>query len=87
MVKVWSPDGDALGVIRAHTSFLSHRPGPITCLAWAPYDLHLASGGHDRVAAVYRVAAGAPGKPEPAPAPALAATPQASPRVLGAPEA
>ncbi|KAK2075817.1 hypothetical protein QBZ16_001558 [Prototheca wickerhamii] len=86
VVKVWSPDGDALGVIRAHTSFLSHRPGPITCLAWAPYDLHLASGGHDRVAAVYRVAAGAPGKPKPAPSPALAATPQASPRVPSAPE-
>lgn len=58
VVKVWSPTGDPLGVIRAHTSFLSHRPGPITCLAWAPYDLHLASGGQDRVAAVYHVGPG-----------------------------
>lgn len=45
VVKVWSAAGEQVGVVRAHTSFLSQRIGPVTCMAFAPYDLLLASGG------------------------------------------
>ncbi len=55
MVKVWSGGGDQLGVVRAHTSFLSQRVGPLSCLAFAPHDLLLASGGGDAIAAIYTI--------------------------------
>jgi regulator-associated protein of mTOR len=45
VVKVWSSSGEQVGVVRAHSSFLAaHRIGPVTCLAFAPYELLLASG-------------------------------------------
>lgn len=53
VVKVWNTNGDNVGVIRAHTSFLSHRPGPLTCLSWKPYDPVLAAGGADHIAPIY----------------------------------
>ena len=55
MVKVWSAGGEQVGVVRAHTSFLSQRIGPVTCMAWAPYDLCLASAGVDPIVACLRV--------------------------------
>lgn len=53
VVKVWSMRGEQVGVVRAHTSFLAQRIGPITCLAFSPYSLSLASGGGDSICAVY----------------------------------
>ena len=53
VVKVWSMRGEQVGVVRAHTSFLPQRIGPITCLAFSPYSLSLASGGGDSICAVY----------------------------------
>lgn len=42
---MWSSSGEQVGVVRAHSSFLAaHRIGPVTCLAFAPYELLLASG-------------------------------------------
>lgn len=39
------PHSVQVGVVRAHSSFLAaHRIGPVTCLAFAPYELLLASG-------------------------------------------
>ena len=58
---MWGAAGQQVGVVRAHTSFLSQRIGPIACLAWAPYDLRLASGGGDTCVAVYAIEAGAAG--------------------------
>ncbi|GAB4817626.1 hypothetical protein N2152v2_004672 [Parachlorella kessleri] len=55
VVKVWSAGGEQVGVVRAHTSFLSQRIGPVTCMAWAPYDLCLASAGVDPIVACLRV--------------------------------
>ena len=60
VVKVWSMGGEQVGVVRAHTSFLSQRIGPVTCLAFAPYSLTLASGGGDSICAVYSLDLGRP---------------------------
>ena len=69
VVKLWSTRGEQVGVVRAHTSFLSQRIGPITCLAFGPHDLHLASGGGDSIVAVYQVEAGSRAAPGPPPPP------------------
>jgi regulator-associated protein of mTOR len=53
VVKVWSANGEQLGVVRAHTSILGHPVGPAKCLAFSPFSLKLASGGEDSVCAVY----------------------------------
>lgn len=53
VVKVWSMQGEQVGVVRAHSSFLGQRIGPVTCLAFSPYALNLASGGGDSICAVY----------------------------------
>ena len=43
--QVWNVRGEQVGVVRAHTSFLAHqRVGPVKHLAFAPYELRLASG-------------------------------------------
>lgn len=52
VVKLWSPRGEQLGVIRAQTSFLGQRIGPINCLVFHPYRLLLASGGGDPIIAM-----------------------------------
>ena len=86
VVKVWGAGGEQVGVVRAHSSFLAtHRIGPVTCLAFAPYELLLASGSADPYAAVYGLEAGAAGggggggslPPSPARTPPLAAPPAA----------
>ncbi|KAL4426136.1 hypothetical protein ABPG77_007418 [Micractinium sp. CCAP 211/92] len=75
VVKVWSGSGEQVGVVRAHSSFLAtHRIGPVTCLAFAPYDLLLASGSADPVVAIYGLDV-APSLP---PSPARAALSSAS---------
>lgn len=56
---MWSGSGEQVGVVRAHSSFLAaHRIGPITCLAFAPYDLLLASGGGGKRHAVEALPSG-----------------------------
>ena len=59
VVKVWSMRGEQVAVVRAHTSFLSQRIGPVTCLAFAPYGLNLCSGGLDKLCAIYSLDLGA----------------------------
>ncbi|UYV81949.1 RPTOR [Cordylochernes scorpioides] len=39
--------------IRFHDGFMGNRIGPITCLAFHPYKIHLASGSTDNIVAVY----------------------------------
>lgn len=53
VVKLWSLRGEQVGVVRAHSSILGQPIGPTTCLAFAPFSLHLASGGGDSICAVY----------------------------------
>ena len=58
VVKVWSCDGEQIGVVRAHTSYLAQRIGRTTALTWAQYGLQLASGGDDSIVAVYSLEVG-----------------------------
>ncbi|PSC68711.1 Regulatory-associated of TOR 1 [Micractinium conductrix] len=84
VVKVWSSSGEQVGVVRAHSSFLAaHRIGPVTCLAFAPYELLLASGSADPVAAIYSLDL-APSLP---PSPARPSLPAATPSPVHLPAA
>ena len=53
VVKVWSLKGEQVGVVRPHSSILGQPIGPTTCLTFAPYSLHLASGNGDSICAIY----------------------------------
>jgi regulator-associated protein of mTOR len=79
VVKVWTSGGEQVGVVRAHSSFLAaHRIGPVTCLAFSPYELLLASGSADPVVAVYGMEPATAGSLPPSPArrpPSGASTP------------
>ncbi len=44
-----------VGAIRAQSSFLAHKMGPVTCMAFHPYQLLLAAGGGDSVCTVYAI--------------------------------
>lgn len=52
---MWTDTGDVVGAIRAQSSFLAHKMGPVTCMAFHPYSPMLAAGGGDSVCTVYTV--------------------------------
>lgn len=58
VVKLWNMNGEQVGVVRAHSSILGQPIGPITCLAFSPFSLQLASGGGDSICAVYTLDVG-----------------------------
>ncbi|KAL4421494.1 hypothetical protein ABPG75_010785 [Micractinium tetrahymenae] len=87
VVKLWSGSGEQVGVVRAHSSFLAaHRIGPVTCLAFAPYELLLASGSAGPVVAIYGmdVAPSLPPSPARTSLPSLGSTPATSINLGGA---
>ena len=56
VVKVWSANGDQIGVVRTKPGMLSSGPlGATSCLDFANYGLELASGGRDNVCAIYHL--------------------------------
>ena len=68
--QVWNARGEQVGVVRAHAPFLAQqRIGPVRQLAFAPYELRLASGGEDSVVAVYSLDVGPAAAPATAPSP------------------
>ena len=42
-----------VGAIRAQSSLLAHKMGPVTCMAFHPYQLLLGAGGGDSICTVY----------------------------------
>ena len=44
-----------VGTIRPQQHFLSNRVGPVTCMAWHPYQPLLAAGCGDSTATVYAI--------------------------------
>lgn len=59
-VKLWSPRGEQLGVVRTTASLLQ-RIGAINCLAFHPLKLVLGGGAGDGVVALYNIHDGAGG--------------------------
>lgn len=55
VVKVWTDSCEVVGAIRAQTTLMAHKMGPVTCMAWHPYQPLLAAGGGDSVCAVYAI--------------------------------
>lgn len=53
-IKLATPDGDALQVLRYHEKMASHRLGPVSCLAFHPYKPLLASGSIDSYIGLYQ---------------------------------
>ena len=52
-VKVFNTAGENLNVIYYHEGFLGQRIGPVSCLAFHPFKLCLASGSTDTIIALY----------------------------------
>ncbi|CAA7033373.1 unnamed protein product [Microthlaspi erraticum] len=44
LIKVYNLEGERLGVIKYHTSFMAQKIGPVSCLAFHPYQVLLAAG-------------------------------------------
>lgn len=44
-----------VGAIRPQSAFLAHKAGPVTCMAWHPYQPLLAAGCGDSTATVYAI--------------------------------
>ena len=44
-----------VGAIRTQSHYIQHKMGPVTCMAWHPYNLYLGAAGNDSVASVYIV--------------------------------
>lgn len=44
-----------VGAIRTQSPYSQHKMGPVTCMAWHPYNLYLGAAGNDSVASVYIV--------------------------------
>jgi regulator-associated protein of mTOR len=60
---MWSDTGEPVGSIRSQTSLLSGKgSGPVTCLAFHPYQLLLAVGGREATASVHVIDGGSGGQ-------------------------
>lgn len=44
-----------VGTLHQRTQSMQHKMGPVTCMAWHPYNLYLGAAGTDSVASVYIV--------------------------------
>eukprot|EP00252_Welwitschia_mirabilis_P005146 TRINITY_DN15582_c0_g2_i1.p1 TRINITY_DN15582_c0_g2~~TRINITY_DN15582_c0_g2_i1.p1 ORF type:complete len:1293 (+),score=268.23 TRINITY_DN15582_c0_g2_i1:213-3881(+) len=52
-IKVFSTTGEPLSAIRYHNSFLVQKIGPVTSLAFHPYNILLAAGATDSMVSIY----------------------------------
>ncbi|XP_050383493.1 regulatory-associated protein of TOR 1 [Argentina anserina] len=52
-IKVFSLEGEQLGTIRYYPSFMAQKIGPVSCLAFHPYEVLLAAGAADACASIY----------------------------------
>lgn len=52
-MKVFSLEGEQLGTIRYYPSFMAQKIGPVSCLAFHPYEVLLAAGAADASASIY----------------------------------
>ncbi|XP_050029406.1 regulatory-associated protein of mTOR isoform X2 [Dermacentor andersoni] len=52
-ISVFNKEGDNMGSIRHHDWFINQRVGPVSCLAFHPYKMCLASGSTDSIIGVY----------------------------------
>lgn len=53
LIKVFNLEGDQLGTIRYHPTFMAQKIGPVNCLTFHPYQLLLAAGAADPFVALY----------------------------------
>ncbi|KAL6132993.1 hypothetical protein ACLB2K_065230 [Fragaria x ananassa] len=53
LIKVFSLEGKQLGTIRYYPSFMAQKIGPVSCLAFHPYEVLLAAGAADACASIY----------------------------------
>lgn len=53
LIKVFSLEGEQLGTIRYYPSFMAQKIGPVSCLAFHPYEVLLAAGAADACASIY----------------------------------
>ncbi|KAK9167993.1 hypothetical protein Syun_000133 [Stephania yunnanensis] len=53
LIKVFSLDGDQLGSIRYRSTFIGQKIGPVSCLAFHPYQFLLAAGAADTYVTIY----------------------------------
>eukprot|EP00249_Psilotum_nudum_P023321 c28829_g1_i1 orf=818-4927(+) len=52
-IRVFNINGELLSTVRYHNSFLGQRIGPISCLHFHPYRVHLAAGATDSNVSIY----------------------------------
>ncbi|KAL4021524.1 hypothetical protein IC575_020325 [Cucumis melo] len=53
LIKVFSLDGDQLGTIRYHPTFMPQKIGSVSCLTFHPYEVLLAAGAADACVSIY----------------------------------
>lgn len=53
LIKVFSTDGRQLNMVKFHNSFLGQRIGPVSALAFHPYEALLAAGAMDSIVSIY----------------------------------
>ncbi|KAL1213284.1 Regulatory-associated protein of TOR 2 [Cardamine amara subsp. amara] len=53
LVKVFNLKGEQLGIIKYHTSFMAQKIGPVSCLAFHPYQVLLAAGAAGSFVSLY----------------------------------
>jgi regulator-associated protein of mTOR len=52
-IKILTPDGDTLQVLRYHEKMANHRIGPVSCVAFHPFKLMFAAGATDSFIGIY----------------------------------
>uniref|UniRef100_A0A1J3E6Q8 Regulatory-associated protein of TOR 1 n=1 Tax=Noccaea caerulescens TaxID=107243 RepID=A0A1J3E6Q8_NOCCA len=53
LIKVFNLEGEQLGIIKYHTSFMAQKIGPVSCLAFHPYQVLLAAGAAGSFVSLY----------------------------------
>ncbi|KAK9734343.1 hypothetical protein RND81_04G133000 [Saponaria officinalis] len=53
LIKVFNLNGDQLGTIRYHPTFMAQKIGPVSCLSFHPYQILLAAGAADPFVTLY----------------------------------
>ncbi|KAJ6765448.1 hypothetical protein OIU79_021612 [Salix purpurea] len=52
-IKLFSLNGEQIGSIRYHLTIMGQKISPVSCLAFHPYQLHLAAGATDATFSIY----------------------------------
>ncbi|MFS7976676.1 putative transcription factor WD40-like family [Helianthus anomalus] len=53
LIKVFNLEGEQLGTIRYSPTFMAQKIGPVSCLAFHPYQILLAAGAADACVSIY----------------------------------